>query len=346
MEKNNSRVMENKKNDSNFSYFSALEKLFFDIQERPREIIKERYGIKSNKEKTLEEIGRDYKITRERVRQIIRETIKKIKRTKPEIISKALDQVRFTIKEKSGIIKEEFLIAEDLENKERGSLNFFLEIFDEIKSGEISKELEKSWFDGGFDLAKWRKIINSVKEILEKNKKPLTIEEILENDVVIEKNKLVNYLEVSFEIKKGNFGKWGLREWEEINPKGTREKIYLILKEIGKPLHFREIARLIDKHKLNKKKNTHPQTVHNELIRDKRFILVGRGIYALSEWGFKKGTVREVLEDILKKNNQPMEKNEIMNKILNIRKVKKSTVLINLNNFFERVDKDQYFIKK
>ena len=147
-------------------------------------------------------------------------------------------------------------------------------------------------------------------------------------------------------IKKGNFGKWGLKKWDEISPKGTREKIYLILKETGRPLHFKEIAGLIDKYKLNKKKKSHPQTVHNELIRDKRFILVGRGIYALSEWGYKRGTVKEVIEDILMKNKEPMERETIIEKILEARKVKKSTVMINLNNFFERVGKNRYSIKK
>jgi len=338
-------------NKAKFSYFLALEKLFSEIQERPSGIMKERYGIKNEKPKTLEEIGREYKITRERVRQIIRETFKKLKKKKNDILNEVLDKIVLAIKEKNGIIKEEKLLSGSLETKERGSLKFFLDFFDEIEYRETSGELESSWTINDFSLTEWKMAKNKVKEILEKSQKTLIESEILNEieksgKINITQKKLLDYLDVSGEIKKGNFKKWGLKIWDEISPKGTREKIYLVLKETEKPLHFKEIACLIDKYKLSKKKKAHPQTVHNELIRDERFILVGRGTYALSEWGYKKGTVKEVIGDILKKNAEPMERERIMNEILNLRKVKKSTVLINLNNFFQKVGKNSYSIKK
>jgi DNA-directed RNA polymerase delta subunit len=135
-------------------------------------------------------------------------------------------------------------------------------------------------------------------------------------------------------------------DWTEISPKGTREKVYLVLKEHQKPLHFIEIAKTIDKFKLGKRK-AHPQTVHNELIKDERFILIGRGIYALSEWGYFQGTIKEVIESILEKNKKPMDKNQIIEEVLKIRKVKKTTIMINLNNknYFKR-EGEFYLIKK
>ena len=117
----------------------------------------------------------------------------------------------------------------------------------------------------------------------------------------------------------------------EINPKGTRERIYLVMKEHKKPLHFTKIAKVIDDLGISKRKS-HPQTVHNELIKDERFVLIGRGIYALREWGYSPGAVKDVLEDILRKSGQHMSKEEIMTEIMKFRKVKKTTVMINLNN--------------
>jgi DNA-directed RNA polymerase delta subunit len=147
-------------------------------------------------------------------------------------------------------------------------------------------------------------------------------------------------------IQKNKFGKWGMAHWMEINPKGTREKIYLILNEVKKPLHFTEIAGLIDKYGLGKRK-AHPQTVHNELIKDSRFVLIGRGTYVIGKWGYSQGTIREVLEDILAKSDKPMPKEEILEKVFKVRKVKKTTVMINLNNskLFERRD-NLYSVKK
>ena len=110
-----------------------------------------------------------------------------------------------------------------------------------------------------------------------------------------------------------------------------------------KPLHFREIARLIDEHGLYKLgKKTHPQTVHNELIKDGRFVLVGRGTYALSDWGYRPGTVREVLSSILKDNIEPMSREELLKAVMKVRQVKRSTVIINLNSFFTKVGKNIY----
>ncbi len=120
-------------------------------------------------------------------------------------------------------------------------------------------------------------------------------------------------------------------DWMEVSPKGTLERVYLALKEHKKPLHFTKIAELINEYKLSKKK-AHPQTVHNELIKDARFVLVGRGIYALEEWGYFSGTIKDIIEIILKTNNRPMMKDEIVEKVLKMRKVKKTTVMINLNN--------------
>jgi hypothetical protein len=351
MDNNITKAEVSNKKKARFSFFLALEKLFSELLERPAGIIKKRYGIENKEPKTLEEIGKEYKITRERVRQIIKETLKKLKKKKNESLDEALEEIRFTIKEKSGIIKEDKLLSSSFDSKEKGSLKFFLNLFDSIIFKEIAGELNASWSLEDFNVSEWRKVKNGVKEILEKNQNSLSDSELLKKIkdsgiAEISQKKIFDYLEVSSEIRKGSFEKWGLEDWDEINPKGTREKIYLVLKETGKPLHFKEIAGLVDKYKLNKKKKTHPQTVHNELIRDKRFILVGRGIYALAEWGFKQGTVKEVIEDILKRNERPMEREEIVGKILDARKVKKSTIMINLNNFFERVGKNQYSIKK
>ncbi|MDO8529129.1 MAG: sigma factor-like helix-turn-helix DNA-binding protein [bacterium] len=343
--------IEDKNEGEKFSFFSALKRLFADVPERPRKIIGERYGLKTGKKKTLEEIGKEYGITRERVRQIIRETVKKIKKAKNESLSETGKRLEFTIQEKNGIMQEEKILSESLEPKERGAIKFFLHISDNIVFREISGELKKSWMIKSFDFSEWKKVKDGIKLILEKNQKSLAENEILKEvrefeKKDIERKKLLDYLDVSAEIQKSHFGKWGLAAWDEINPRGTREKIYLVLKEVKKPIHFREIAIFIDKYGLSGKKKAHPQTVHNELIRDNRFILVGRGTYALAEWGYRKGTVKEVLESIFKENSKLLSREEIISKVLSIRKVKKSTVLINLNSFFQKAGKNEYFIKK
>ncbi len=74
--------------------------------------------------------------------------------------------------------------------------------------------------------------------------------------------------------------------------KGMRDYAFLVIRKHGSPIHFREVARQIN---LVFKKKAHTATTHNELIKDPRFVLVGRGLYALKEWGYMSGVVKDVI---------------------------------------------------
>jgi hypothetical protein len=236
--------------------------------------------------------------------------------------------------------------------RERGALLAFIECLSDLKEIKATDEHEKIFVVKNFSMARWKKVKDAAKLILEEADQALDGDELYTRYQTEEnplgKSELLHYLAVGSDVKQNVFGKWGLAQWSDIKPRGTREKAFLVLKTTGKPLHFREIAALIDQYglKSSKKSHSHPQTVHNELIKDERFVLVGRGTYALSEWGYKKGTVKEVLEDILGKSAVPLSREEVLTQILKIRQVKKSTVIINLNTFFSRIGKNAYSIKK
>ena len=337
--------------DPEFSFVKAVKRLISGFSPRIQQILKDRFGISESQPKTLEDIGKSQKITRERVRQIVQESMKKLRLMEqdPDAV-KAKELILFTISKKNGIMEENKLIRQlgKGNRQEEASVRFFLVCFDNFEQIEFKGEFKKSYALEGLSLEYWKKIKNIARNILESEKRTLTEDELfvrishrIGSD--IGGNKITDYLDVSEEIKKNNFGKWGLADWEEINPKNTREKAYLVLKEAAKPLHFTKIAELIDEYKLSKRK-THYQTVHNELIKDERFILVGRGVYALRDWGFREGTVKQILEEILKKNAKPMNREEILERVMKLRQVKKSTIMINLNNFFVRTDKNEYTV--
>jgi DNA-directed RNA polymerase delta subunit len=263
------------------------------------------------------------------------------------------ERVVLALRANHGIMEEkQLLVALGKENaNERAAAGFFLECIDSIIGSEIKDELKFSYSTKDFDVERWKSIKDATIEILKEQKDPVHFDELFERvvesqkELGISKDSFAHHIEVSEEIRQNNFGKWGIVHWKEISPKGTREKAYLVLKESGEPLHFRDIAQKIDEFRLNKKK-THPQTVHNELIKDKNFVLIGRGIYALVEWGYKKGTVKDVIEEILKKSERPLNREEIIAKVLEVRSVKKSTIVINLNNYFSKSKNGTYSAKK
>jgi DNA-directed RNA polymerase delta subunit len=181
---------------------------------------------------------------------------------------------------------------------------------------------------------------------------PVQEEEIeaLSHDILRGKS-LLSFLEASKHIMRSWDGKWGLRAWPDVNPRGIRDKAYLVLKRHEKPLHFTQVSKLIEEFQgeflQNKGKKVLPQTVHNELIKDQRFVLVGRGTYALSDWGYEPGTVKDVIISLLKGNGAHMVKEEIMEKTLSQRQVKESTVDLNLQDksVFMRDPQGRYYIK-
>ena len=190
----------------------------------------------------------------------------------------------------------------------------------------------------------------------ELNPKVLTSYTELPKGTKGEKRFISSTLEVSKKIQRNAEGFFGLKDWPEINPKRIKDKAYLVFRKTQKPLHFTQVAGLIDSASRASAKggeenlfsSTLPQTVHNELIKDSRFVLVGRGIYALKEWGYEEGVVKDVILNILKTAGQPLKKEEILEKTLKQRLVKENTVFLNLSNkkYFLRNSEGFYTIRE
>ena len=148
------------------------------------------------------------------------------------------------------------------------------------------------------------------------------------------------WLGLSKKIDKNPLGEWGKADSSNVKTRGIRDYAYLVMRKHGSPLHFREVAKKIQD---TFGKKTHVATCHNELIKDKRFVLVGRGFYALAEWGYKPGIVREVIRDIIKKHG-PISKDDVIEHVMKERYLKKNTIIVNLQNpkYFKKNKQDLY----
>jgi hypothetical protein len=329
-----------------------LDALLAMFPERSQVITRERFGILDGNEKTLEEIGKKHGITRERVRQIVDVIMKRVtENLKHERGHALVARVIETVKQHGGIMSIDAILSE-LGGENHSERKALLALLPSLPGCRMHKESEKHKsvvVTDDFSLDQWEKLIGDVVSVLEETADVQSIEELYtlflkkSGATEITQDMFESLLAPAVEVEKNAFGHYGLVHWSTIRPRGTRERAHLILRVMKKPLHFREIARLIDTHGLYKAgKQTHPQTVHNELIKDTRFVLVGRGTYALSDWGFRPGTVREVLASILKDNEQPMSREELLRAVMKVRQVKRSTVIINLNSFFTKVGKNIY----
>jgi hypothetical protein len=155
-------------------------------------------------------------------------------------------------------------------------------------------------------------------------------------DLINEHKPLYSLLRSAKRLEQNKFGHWGINEWPEVTPKTINHKIYLVIKHHGKPMHFREIADRINEISFDAK-TANAATVHNELILDKQYVLIGRGIYALKEWGYREGTVADVVSEVMREAQTPLTKDEIMERVLQKRMVKRATINLAL------MDRDHFF---
>lgn len=319
-------------------------------QEREREIISRRFGLNGPKE-TLEQIGERLSITRERVRQLEKAVLIRLQICAedgeiPELAAAEKLLVR-NLTEMGRVAK-----LSDLADKVYGKPTtasqmsgiHFIATF--AKSLTAVEENDKYYSAVGIaeygDAAKIKERVDEIVKVVKTNKNPMSLDE-LDEKLNYEHPDHIRAVASISKLLATLSGVWGLAKWPSVNPKNIRDKIFVILEAHKEPMHFSEIAREIKESNF-KRKNVTVQAIHNELIKDPRFILIGRGIYALSSWGYKKGTISDIIKLILEKADGPLTREEIVKQVLKTRKVKETTILLNLQNkkLFKKVDKNSY----
>lgn len=340
--------------------------------DRTKEVIERRFGLQNGQRHTLEAIGRDYKITRERVRQIEEGGLSILKQAKiMEKFQPVFKVVDEHLKE-HGELKKEHKLYDDLTyvcfpvkdierikkegnlselDKCRSAFYFIMSLGDQFERLPESDDFYSAWTNNKSAVKIAKKTVDSLARHLEGKKQTLKREDLLSAAKILfpelSEKAVHSYVDASKAIEQNHLGHFGLVHWPEISPRGVKDKSYIILKNASRPLHFSEVTAEINK-SLPSNKNAFVQTVHNELIKDPRFVLVGRGLYALAEWGYEPGTVSETIVQILKSENKPLSKEEIVKKVLAKRLVKENTILINLQNrkIFEKNNDGAYSLKK
>lgn len=322
-------------------------------QEREREIITRRFGLYERKE-TLEQIGELLGITRERVRQLekaimIRLTVAAEEGKIPNLTT--IEKRIIATLSESGRVARVTNLADTLLGRvstaqERSRVAFLAELAPRLT---VVSENDHYYHAVGLSEHGDDKKIKGNVDIIVKQVKthgePLTAEQLHDLLSFEHPSHIHAHATVSKSLAslKEN---WGLIKWPTVNPKNIRDKIYVILSDHGKPLHFSEIANAI-KDSSFKRRDVTTQAIHNELIKDKRFVLIGRGIYALNDWGFSRGTVSDIIADILKEADEPLHRDEIVKRVLKSRQVKETTILLNLQSKpqFKRVAKATYALE-
>ena len=336
-----------------------LRQLLAALPQRDREIIEGHFGLFGVPFATLEEIGHRFLITRERVRQIERASIVSLRKSKgyDQFIKPFEDGVVQLLEESGGAMGENDLFGEIFGKaiNKLGNVPQFIfgELLGRLEIIEPSRMTRKGW---RLKLSSWEFIeqtLSAFEQIVGKLPGPIAEGDLYsviersfyyqEHNNQLSQKVISSFLGLSLRIRKNPFGVWGLAEWPEIVPKRMSDKIYLAMKKVDKPMHFRDIAKSINDFKFDQK-IAHPATIHNELIVNRKYVLIGRGIYALKEWGYDPGVVAEVIVDILQKSGKPLTREQIVGEVLKKRQVKIATIHLALTdkNKFQKLPSGEY----
>lgn len=333
--------------------------LLNNLSLRSRDILEKRFGLQQNNQKqTLESIGQFYNITRERVRQLensAKELIAESEKFK-EDTKKILNKLKKTLDNFGGVVLEDdFLRDLSQHHNQRNHFRFLMELADSFYKDKKQEFKDNIWFTNQDNYEGFLQSFDNLYKKIDSDEL-LSREEIVgrffeelkkhtSNKNILKEEVIKKLLKVSKKIDSNKLEQWGLSESRNISGKSAKDYVYLILNREGQPMHFRDIAETVRQQFAS---DIRTASCHNELIKDRRFIIIGRGIYGLKEWKQYSGdTVWQVIKEILKKAKKPLSSEEIIEKVLERKQVKKQTILINLGNRtrFKKLKNGKYDLK-
>ncbi len=333
---------------------SVTKDLLSGLPERSRRVLTDRFGLAGKGERrTLDAIGQEYGITRERIRQIENHSISAVRDSDAyAAVAQHWENLKAAVAALGGVLSEETILQELAKSDaDRNHVVFLLTVGHHFEDRREDNDFRARWHIDEQLAEQIEAALSSLYESIEPNK--LTPEEeflelfakhLKQAGVKNRPNEaLPRWLLISKRIGRNPLGEWGRQDSPHVRIKNTRDFAYLTLKRHGSPMHFTEVAKNIEK--LFGRK-THPATTHNELIKDGRFVLVGRGLYALKEWGYEPGVVRDVIAGILEREG-PLTRDEIIERVKRERYVKDATIAVNLqSNMFVRTADGKYALVK
>jgi hypothetical protein len=246
-------------------------------------------------------------------------------------------------------MSEELLVSEMLKQIGQGQevgvneIKFALRVSDRLRKHEQNQFYRAFWYTADSSLPALKTAMKDIQKLLSKKKEVISFQEVVQLlEAKYSERVIQSLLFIDWNFLKTEKG-WGLKSWRFINPRSIKDCITIILKREGKALHFATIMRRITEEFPNRRRVT-PQASHNELIRHEEFVLVGRGLYGLREWGLAAGTVCDLIRDVLIENGEPMKRQDIISAVLAKRPVRLGTISLSLQKypFFVRVGRAVY----
>ncbi|MFC1625870.1 DNA-directed RNA polymerase subunit alpha C-terminal domain-containing protein [Patescibacteria group bacterium] len=329
---------------------------------RSMDILKRRYGLGTGEKETLEEIGKSYGVTRERIRQIQKRAVKKIQHPSTKGRLQTIGLVE-EMMYKNGIVLSDYeadsLVPKYFDNTSYDGSSF-LDLLSDIgwvqknRIGDVNLYAPKNIISK----TNISKLTDEIYDFIKNEKKLIPIEVIITHfkekyyDVVNNANlsqlilrlcRLDPRIEEKLPNKLGLYSSHpSVRDW--------RNHMVDILSNENTPLHFTEICEEVNAIlRLMGDKRLDVRRVHSILIENVEFSHTGvRGTYGLTKWGLRKEMTPVLVEEILEKSGRPLHWRQIYNYVKKYKDTKEANILaiLNSNEKFMKHGHGEYVLKK
>lgn len=346
-------------------YGKTVEALLSQLPDRAREVIERRYGLGGSDPETLESIGEGFGITRERVRQIEASGFTQLRETTEKSVRAHVREIEQHLRAHGDLRAEHHLFEDFASRTEPAFLQLLLDLGEPFTRHRETDDRHTVWTINPTRVSGAEAFAASVAGRLRALNRVLdeaAFWELVEDEARRKRLQLtqrarVSWVGISRAIAKGPRDMWGLTSSPEVTPRDVGDWAFIVLRGVREPVHFTDIVshmntlrseHIVREGQPRSGRPAHPQTVHNALIKDDRFVLVGRGLYALREWGYEPGTVRDVISGILREAKHPLSRDEIVAKVASARRVQPNTIVLNLQNraAFSRTADGRYVLRR
>jgi len=330
---------------------AAKRALLLVADQREREIIAQRYGLDGPRQ-TLGGLGSSFHLTRERIRQIEKHALNDMRmalnRTGDEGFDQAVASITTALLEmgrsaRLDTITTKLYGIDDM--RARGAVALIADLATNmVGMPGNARYYSAIVLSSTMDKSDVRAEIDKLVATLQKHGRPVSFAELSKlTHHSVPSEQVAALASLSKNIVQRD-GQWGLGQWSIVNPHNIRDMAYIVLSHAGQPMHFSAIAEAINGGSF-RTIHSSEKVIHNGLIKDPRFVLIGRGTYALAEWGYEQGTLTDVITRVLRKES-PLTSDEIVRRVLQVRQLSDRTIRLSLHSQpqFKRVAKAEYVL--
>lgn len=322
------------------------------LTKQQRDVLVLRYCLGGGKKRTLQEIADEFSLTRERIRQIQNSALERMREDAcMRELSRAMTHIEKALDSCGGAASEDDVCraCEIATKSEKNYVRLLLEVGERFTISPKTDSVEQYWYT---DTERKHAVDTALKRLhqeFSENSPESVLDDKRFQDLFVA---VVGPREQRFpsgaavaglsrKIGANARGEWGLKSHPEISLSSLAGYISVVLREAGRPLHFSDIARKVFAMRGGE---CHEGSCHNELVRRKEFVLVGRGLYALESMGYRPGTISDIIVEGMKENG-PMTREQVVEFVSKHRHVKEQSIVLALNkkDAFSKSDDGRYF---